>query len=221
MKVTIEQFTERVALRVILTVVRSYGKKKNLCIELSELPMASGGAKADRFIGNKLPGKQQVNMSTITKWNPFKAPSSWDPFREMEEMQNRLLTLFGRRWPALRVQPDEEFALMEWLPPVDIEEDNREYIVKAELPGMKKEEVKLKVEGGTLTISGERKAEKEEKEKKYHRLERSYGTFQRSFTLPEGTQPEKISAEFKDGVLLVHLPKDEKAKPKAIEVTVN
>jgi HSP20 family protein len=192
-----------------------------LCIELSELPMASGGAKADRFIGNKLPGKQQVNMSTITKWNPFKAPSSWDPFREMEEMQNRLLTLFGRRWPALRVQPDEEFALMEWLPPVDIEEDNREYIVKAELPGMKKEEVKLKVEGGTLTISGERKAEKEEKDKKYHRLERSYGTFQRSFTLPEGTQPEKISAEFKDGVLLVHLPKDEKAKPKAIEVTVN
>ena len=221
MKVTIEQFTERVALRVILTVVRSYGKEKNLCIELSELPMASGGAKADRFIGNKLPGKQQVNMSTITKWNPFKAPSSWDPFREMEEMQNRLLTLFGRRWPALRVQPDEEFALMEWLPPVDIEEDNREYIVKAELPGMKKEEVKLKVEGGTLTISGERKAEKEEKDKKYHRLERSYGTFQRSFTLPEGTQPEKISAEFKDGVLLVHLPKDEKAKPRAIEVTVN
>ena len=110
---------------------------------------------------------------------------------------------------------------MEWLPPVDIEENNREYVVKAELPEMKKEEVKLKVEGGTLTISGERKAEKEEKDKKYHRLERSYGTFQRSFTLPEGTSPEKISAEFKDGVLLVHLPKDEKAKPKAIEVTVN
>jgi len=84
---------------------------------------------------------------------------------------------------------------MEWLPPVDIEENNREYVVKAELPEMKKEEVKLKVEGGTLTISGERKAEKEEKDKKYHRLERSYGTFQRSFTLPEGTLPEKISAE--------------------------
>ena len=160
-------------------------------------------------------------MSTITKWNPFKVSPSWDPFREMEEMQNRFLTLFGRRWPMLRPQPDEEFALMEWLPPVDIEENNREYVVKAELPGMKKEEVKLKVEGGTLTISGERKAEKEEKDKKYHRLERSYGTFQRSFTLPEGTLPEKISAEFKDGVLLVHLPKDEKAKPRAIEVTVN
>ena len=160
-------------------------------------------------------------MSTITKWNPFKASPSWDPFREMEEMQNRFLTLFGRRWPALRVQPDEEFALMEWLPAVDIEENNREYVVKAELPGMKKEEVKLKVEGGTLAISGERKAEKEDKDKKYHRLERSYGAFQRSFTLPECTLPEKMSAEFKDGVLLVHLPKDEKAKPRAIDVKVN
>jgi hypothetical protein len=79
----------------------------------------------------------------------------------------------------------------------------------------------LKVEGGTLSISGEWKAEKEDKDKKYHRLERSYGAFQGSFTLPEGTLSEKISAEFKDGVLLVHLPKDEKAKPKAIEVTVN
>ena len=136
-------------------------------------------------------------------------------------MQNRFLSLFGRRWPALRVQPDEEFALTGWLPPVDIEENDKEYVVKAELPGIKKEEVKLKVEGGTLTLSGERKAENEDKDKKYHRLERSYGTFQRSFTLPEGTLPDKISAEFKDGVLLVHLPKDEKAKPKAIEVTVN
>jgi len=160
-------------------------------------------------------------MSTITKWNPFKASPSWDPFREMEEIQNRFLTLLGRRWPAPRVQPEEEFALMEWLPPVDIEENDREYVVKTELPGMKKEEVKLKVEGGTLTISGERKAEKEDKDKKYHRLERSYGAFQRSFMLPEGTLPEKISAEFKDGVLLVHLPKDEKAKPKAIEVKVD
>ena len=160
-------------------------------------------------------------MSTITKWNPLKASPSWDPFREMEEMQNRFLSLLGRRWPALRVQPDEEFTLMEWLPPVDIEENDPEYVIKAELPGMKKEEVKLKVEGGTLTISGERKAEKEDKDKKYHRLERSYGAFQGSFTLPEGTLSEKISAEFKDGVLLVHLPKDEKAKPRAIEVTVN
>jgi HSP20 family protein len=159
-------------------------------------------------------------MSAITKWDPFKVSSSWDPFREMEEMQNRFLSLFGQRWPALGPQPEERSTLTEWLPPVDIEENDREYVVKAELPGMKKEEVKLKVEGGILSISGERKAEKEEKDKKYHRVERSYGAFQRSFTLPEGALPEKISAEFKDGVLLVHLPKDETAKPKAIEVKV-
>jgi HSP20 family protein len=86
---------------------------------------------------------------------------------------------------------------------------------------MKKEEVKLQVEGGTLSISGERKAEQEEKDKKYHRVERSYGAFSRSFTLPEGTLAEKISAEFKDGVLMVHLPKDDKTKPRAIEVKVS
>ena len=124
-------------------------------------------------------------MSAITKWDPFRISSSWDPFRELEEMHNRFLSLFGQRWPALRAQPKEEFTLTKWLPPVDMEENDREYVVKAELPGMKKEEVKLGVEGGTLSISGERKAEREEKDKKYHRMERSYGAFQRSFTLPE------------------------------------
>ncbi len=107
------------------------------------------------------------------------------------------------------------------MPPVDIEEDDREYLLKAELPGMKKEDVKLKVEGGTLSISGERKEEKEEKDKKHHRVERSYGAFMRSFALPEVVLSEKVSAEFKDGILTVHVPKDEKAKPKAIEVKVS
>jgi len=114
-----------------------------------------------------------------------------------------------------RSEPEEGFTLAEWMPPVDIEESDKEYLIKAELPGMKKEEVKLKVEGGTLSISGERKAEKEEKDKKYHRVERSYGAFSRSFTLPEGALAEKISAVFKDGVLMVHLPKAERAKTRA------
>ena len=160
-------------------------------------------------------------MNKLTKWNPLKLSPSWDAFREMEEMQNRLSSLFGRRWPGWRSELEEEFAPTEWMPPIDIEESDREYLIKAELPGMKKEEVKLKVEGGTLSISGERKAEKEEKDTKYHRIERSYGAFSRSFTLPEGALAEKISAEFKDGVLMVHLPKDEKAKPRAIEVKVS
>lgn len=107
------------------------------------------------------------------------------------------------------------------MPPVDIEEDDREYLLKAELPGMKKEEVKLKVEGGILSISGERKEEKEEKDKKHHRVERSYGAFMRSFALPEVALSEKVSAEFKDGILTVHVPKDERAKRKAIEVKVS
>ena len=160
-------------------------------------------------------------MNKLTKWNPWKLSPSWDPFREMEEMHNRLSSLFGRSWPVWRSEPEEGFTLAEWMPSVDIEESDKEYLIKAELPGMKKEEVKLKVEGGTLSISGERKAEKEEKDKKYHRVERSYGAFSRSFTLPEGALAEKISAEFKDGVLMVHLPKDEKAKPRAIEVKVS
>ena len=160
-------------------------------------------------------------MNKFTKWSPLKLSPSWDPFREMEEMQKRLWSLFGSSWPIWRGEPEEGFTKAEWMPPVDIEESDKEYLIKAELPGMKKEEVGLKVEGATLSISGERKAEKEEKGKKYHRVERSYGAFMRSFTLPEGAVSDKITAEFKDGVLIVHVPKDEKAKPRAIEVKVS
>jgi len=160
-------------------------------------------------------------MSALTKWSPFRLSPSWDPFRELEEMRNRFFAELGRRRPIFRTEPEEWFTPMEWMPPVDIEEDDREYLLKAELPGMNKEDVKLKVEGGTLSISGERKEEKEEKDKKHHRVERSYGAFMRRFALPEVVLAEKVSAEFKDGILTVHVPKDEKAKPKAIEVKVS
>ncbi|MBV8225633.1 MAG: Hsp20/alpha crystallin family protein [Verrucomicrobia bacterium] len=144
----------------------------------------------------------------------------WDPIRELEEMQNRLSSMFGRRLPLVRDGGEEEFTATEWSPPVDIAEDDKEYTLKAELPGMNKEDIKVSAEGGVLSITGERKIEKEEKHKKYHRIERSYGTFTRSFALPENTSADKVSAEFKDGVLKVHLPKDEKAKPKSVEVKV-
>jgi len=101
-------------------------------------------------------------MKTLEKWNPFRVSPSWDPFREIEEMQNRLASLIGRRLPT----PDgrgEAFGLTEWMPPVDIAEDDKEYIIKAELPGVSKEDVKVTVEGGVLSISGERKAEKDKK----------------------------------------------------------
>ncbi|MGA7392116.1 MAG: Hsp20/alpha crystallin family protein [Terrimicrobiaceae bacterium] len=149
-------------------------------------------------------------MNALTKWNPF---------RELEDIQSRLSSLFGRT--PLRGFGEEAMTVSEWTPLVDIAEDDKEYLIKAELPEVKKEDVKVTVEGGVLTITGERKFEKEEKGKKYHRLERAYGSFMRSFTLPEGAAGDKISADFKDGVLKVHLAKSPEAKPKSINVKVD
>jgi HSP20 family protein len=143
----------------------------------------------------------------------------WDPFKELEDMERRLSTWFGR--PVRRRGGEKEaITVAEWSPLVDIEENEKEYLIKAELPEIKKEDVKVTVENDVLTIAGERKFEKEEKGKKYHRIERSYGSFVRSFALPEDSDGTKVSAEYKDGVLCIHLPKSEKAKPKAIEVKV-
>jgi HSP20 family protein len=148
------------------------------------------------------------------------AVTRWDPFKEMEESQNRLARIFGLTAPRLPNGGKESMTITEWAPSVDISEDDKEWLVKADLPEVKKEEVKVTVENGVLTITGERKFEKEEKDKKYHRIERSYGNFLRSFTLPDAADGSKVNAEFKDGVLKVHLPKSEKAKPKMVEVKV-
>lgn len=142
----------------------------------------------------------------------------WDPFRELEEMSDRLNRMFAR--PATRTNGKETMIVADWTPTVDISETDGEYQIKAEIPDVKKEDVKVTLEDGVLTIQGERKQEKEEKGKKYHRVERSYGSFVRSFNLPDLIDEEKVKAEFKDGVLNLHLPKSEKAKPKAIEVKV-
>lgn len=144
----------------------------------------------------------------------------WDPFRELEEMEKRLATLFGRAPIRKDGDKQESLTVAEWAPLVDIVEDEKEYLIKVELPEVKKEDVKVSVQDDVLTIAGERKSEKEEKGKKYHRIERAYGSFLRSFTLPEDADGAKVSAEFKEGVLKVHLPKSEKAKPKSIEVKV-
>jgi len=148
------------------------------------------------------------------------AITRWDPFRELEEMQNRLSTLVGRAPVRKNGEKKEAMTVAEWAPLVDITEDDKEYLIKAELPEVKKEDIKLTAHDDVLTITGERKYEKEEKGKKYHRVERAYGSFERSFTLPEDADEGKIAAEFKDGVLKVHLPKSEKAKPKSIEVKI-
>ena len=147
----------------------------------------------------------------------------WDPFREMDETQRRLSSLFDLR-PFRRgsATPEEEnMTVAEWAPLVDIAEDDKEYLIKAELPEVQKDEVKVTVESGTLTISGERKAEKEEKGRKFHRVERYYGRFERNFSVPDDADSGNVKAEFKDGVLRVHLAKSEKAHPKQIEVKVS
>jgi HSP20 family protein len=145
----------------------------------------------------------------------------WNQLRDLEAFQHGLDSLLGRS-PARRPEGQEEpMAVTEWSPLVDISEDDTEYRIKAELPEVKKADVQVTAEEGTLTIMGERKFEKEEKTRKYHRVERAYGTFGRSFSLPEDASPAKVSAELKDGVLTVHLVKDAKAKPQQVEVTVS
>jgi HSP20 family protein len=150
-------------------------------------------------------------MNALTRWNQL---------RQLEALQHGLGSLFSRspvQWPEGQEEP---LAVAEWAPLVDISEDDKEYLIKVELPEVKKEDVKVTAEEGTLTIMGERKFEKEEKGKKYHRVERAYGSFVRNFSLPDDASPAKVSAEFKDGVLTVHLPKTEKVKPQQIDVKV-
>jgi len=144
----------------------------------------------------------------------------WDPFRELEEMSDRLNRMFAR--PETRTANGKETMIIaDWTPSVDISETEGEYQIKAEIPDVRKDDVKVTVEDGVLTIQGRRNQEKEEKGTKYHRIERSYGSFARTFSLPDVIEADKVNAEFKDGVLNLRLPKSEKAKPKAIEVKLS
>lgn len=156
-------------------------------------------------------------MSALTRWEPL---TRWSPWKELEEMEKRLSTLFGRPPMSGGSEKKEAISVTEWSPLVDITEDDKEYVVKAEIPEMKKEDIKINVHDDVLTVSGERRYEKDEKGKKFHRVERAYGSFMRSFALPEDADGSKISAEYKDGMLKVHLPKSEQAQKKAIEVKI-
>ena len=156
-------------------------------------------------------------MNTLTRWNPFRTPA-WAPFRDLEDFEQRLASAFERG--VSKSNGEEAISTADWAPLVDIAEDDKEFLVKAELPGLKKEEIKVTVDDGVMTISGERKVEKEGKTKRYHRVERAYGKFERSFTLPDKADGRSIKAEFKDGVLQVHLPKSEKPASNALEVKI-
>ena len=151
--------------------------------------------------------------------------TTWNPIGELDVLQNRLGSFFLGGFPnrmgvLTRTGNGDNLKLADWSPLVDITEDDQEYLFKADLPEMKKGDVKVTIENGILYISGERRAEKEEKKRKFHRLERFFGTFERTFTVPEDADPTKIVAEFRDGVLQVHLPKRPMPKPKTIELKV-
>src|SRR5262245_27208662 len=140
----------------------------------------------------------------------------WDPFRDLNLIQDRMNRLFddaGRTW-----RNDESSATTTWSPAVDIFETEGEIVVKAELPGMERKDITLNLERNVLTLKGERRFEKETKDENYHRIERSYGGFSRTFSIPATVAEEKIHAEYKEGVLKIVLPKKEQAKPKQIRI---
>ncbi len=154
---------------------------------------------------------------SLTRWNQSHELDRWpSDFFGIQREINRVFDNFFRGG----AQADENFMTSYWTPAVDIAEQENEYVVKMELPGVNKEDVKISLESNILTIKGEKKQEKEEKNRNVHRLERSYGSFQRSFTLPTTVKSDKIEATFKDGVLSISLPKAEEARPKQIEVRV-
>jgi HSP20 family protein len=148
--------------------------------------------------------------------------SKWNPFNDLSDLQKRLSSILSSSDLGGAESSDGHTSLMnaDWQPAVDISEDDKEYLVTADLPEVKKEEVQIGVENGVLTITGERKSEVDEKDekKKYHRIERRYGRYVRTFRLPEDVDEEKIAADFENGVLRVHLPKGAQTASRKIKV---
>ncbi len=141
----------------------------------------------------------------------------WDPFRELGTLQERMNRLFQDFTPS---REDELMTTGSFVPPVDVYEDEHAITLKLEVPGVEQKDIDVRLEDNTLTVRGERKFEKEEKEENFHRIERRYGSFSRSFTLPTTVDPEQVNAEFENGVLKIKLAKRAEAKPKQIKVNI-
>ena len=151
-------------------------------------------------------------MNTLMTWNQLK---------DMEEAtQNRFNRFLGGFPNRIGSGQTHSLTVADWSPEVDISQDDQEYLLKADLPEMKKEDVKVTVEDGILCVSGERKSVRKDEKRKFHRIERSFGNFRRSFTLPEDTDSTKVTADFRDGVLKVHLPTTAIERSKATQVKV-
>jgi len=149
--------------------------------------------------------------------------AKWDPFKELDYLQNRIGHLFDYKdLDGAADNTESSVTHAEWAPVVDITEDKHAYLIEAELPRVKKEDVKLRVADGQLSISGERvfQRETDDENKKYHRVERNYGRFVRKFRLPKNVEIDQVSAEFSDGVLTVRIPKSEQSQPKEIDIQI-
>ena len=141
----------------------------------------------------------------------------WEPFRELSALQNRMSRLFEEQWGGGR---EESLTTGAFVPAVDVYEDEHSFQLKLEVPGIDEKDLDIRVENNVLSVSGERKFEKEEKEENFHRVERRYGSFIRSFTLPNTVNTEDIRADYDQGVLKIRLAKRAEAKPKQIKVNV-
>ena len=150
-------------------------------------------------------------MTLLTRWEPFRE------FSTMQERINRMNRLFRESYPE---GPDEALTTTSFAPPVDIYEDEHNVTLKLEVPGIDEKDIDVRIENTTLTVHGERKIEKEEKEENFRRVERQYGSFTRSFTLPSSVDPGQVSANYDTGMLKINLPKKAEAKPKQIKVNV-
>lgn len=142
---------------------------------------------------------------------------TWDPYREINALQERFNRAFGAT--QSRRDRDEEMSLGAWVPPVDIAEEKDKIVLAAELPGFKEDEISIQMEDGVLTIRGERRFEQEKEGRTYHRVERSYGQFIRTFTLPNNVDRENVRADFRNGILEIELPKRAEARPRQIKIS--
>ncbi len=145
----------------------------------------------------------------------------WEPFRELSSLQNEMNRLFDSAFDTPRAGGNAGKAMRRWIPAMDLVEGPEQFVLRADLPGMKQEDVSIEFEDNILTIAGERKSQHEERDEGFHRVERAFGSFSRTLTLPKGIDPEAINARFEDGVLEVTIPKPEESKPRRISIGVN
>lgn len=141
----------------------------------------------------------------------------WEPFRDVDDVFDRFVAETLRRWPR---QAAEGQAALDWAPAADVSETEGEYLIKADLPEVRKEDVSITVQDGVLTLSGERRQEVRAENEKVHRVERAYGSFARRFALPENADEQSIRAESRDGVILIHIPKQKVVQPQPRQITI-